>query len=462
MKAWHKSIQEIAGPLVVVGNADGVGYEEMVEVKDGQGNIRKGRVLQVEGSTAVVQLFTGTEGLDVAHTQVSFLGETLKAGLSTDMLGRVFTGLGTPKDNGPEIIAEKYADINGSPINPGQRIFPEEFIQTGISTIDGQNPLIRGQKLPIFTGSGLPHSELAAQIAAQSKVIRIENGEKIIEDKDSFAVVFAAMGVTFEEAQYFIDEFEKTGAIERTALFVNTADDPIVERITLPRYALTLAEYLAFEKDMNVLVILTDMTNYADALREVSASRKEVPGRRGYPGYLYTDLSTLYERAGKVQGSKGSLTQVPILTMPDDDKLHPIPDLTGYITEGQIMVNRDLHNRGIYPPIQVIGSLSRLKPDKKQLREDISAVADQMAAAYAKGLEVKELALILGDSALSDTDKAFMKFADEFEKRYVTQGRNENRTLLDTLDLAYELMDMLPRRELKKIKPDFLDKYTPR
>jgi V/A-type H+-transporting ATPase subunit B len=462
MKAWHKSVQEIAGPLVVVGNADGVGYEEMVEVKDGQGNIRKGRVLQVEGSTAVVQLFTGTEGLDVAHTQVSFLGETLKAGLSTDMLGRVFTGLGTPKDNGPEIIAEKYADINGSPINPGQRIFPEEFIQTGISTIDGQNPLIRGQKLPIFTGSGLPHSELAAQIAAQSKVIRIENGEKIIEDKDSFAVVFAAMGVTFEEAQYFIDEFEKTGAIERTALFVNTADDPIVERITLPRYALTLAEYLAFEKDMNVLVILTDMTNYADALREVSASRKEVPGRRGYPGYLYTDLSTLYERAGKVQGSKGSLTQVPILTMPDDDKLHPIPDLTGYITEGQIMVNRDLHNRGIYPPIQVIGSLSRLKPDKKQLREDISAVADQMAAAYARGLEVKELALILGDSALSDTDKAFMKFADEFEKRYVTQGRNENRTLLDTLDLAYELMDMLPRRELKKIKPEFLDQYTPR
>lgn len=461
MKAWHKSIKEIAGPLVVVGNAEGVGYEEMVEVKDGKGQIRKGRVLEVEGSTAVVQLFTGTEGLDVSNTQVSFLGETLKAGLSTDMLGRVFTGIGTPKDNGPEILPEKYADINGAPINPGQRIFPEEFIQTGISTIDGQNPLIRGQKLPIFTGSGLPHSELAAQIAAQSKVIRIENGEKIIEDKDSFAVVFAAMGVTFEEAQYFIDEFEKTGAIERTALFVNTADDPIVERITLPRYALTLAEYLAFEKDMNVLVILTDMTNYADALREVSASRKEVPGRRGYPGYLYTDLSTLYERAGKVQGSKGSLTQVPILTMPDDDKLHPIPDLTGYITEGQIMVNRDLHNRGIYPPIQVIGSLSRLKPDKKQLREDISAVADQMAAAYARGLEVKELALILGDSALSDTDKAFMKFSDEFEKRYVTQGRNENRTLLDTLDLAYSLMDMLPRRELKKIKPDFLDKYTP-
>jgi V/A-type H+-transporting ATPase subunit B len=461
MKAWHKSIQEIAGPLLIVGNAEGVGYEEMVEVKDSQGHIRKGRVLQVEGSTAVIQLFTGAEGLDVANTQVSFLGETLKAGLSPTMLGRVFTGLGTPKDNGPEIVAEKYADINGSPINPGQRIFPTEFIQTGISTIDGQNPLIRGQKLPIFSGSGLPHSELAAQIAAQSKVVRIENGEKIIEDNESFAVVFAAMGVTFEEAQYFIDEFEKTGAIERTALFVNTADDPIVERITLPRYALTLAEYLAFEKDMNVLVILTDMTNYADALREVSASRKEVPGRRGYPGYLYTDLSTLYERAGKIQGSEGSLTQVPILTMPDDDKLHPIPDLTGYITEGQIMVNRELHNRGIYPPIQVIGSLSRLKPDRKSLRDDISAVADQMAAAYARGLEVKELALILGDSALSDTDKAFISFADEFEKRYVTQGRNENRTLLDTLDIAYELMAMLPRRELKKIKPEFLDQYTP-
>ncbi len=460
MKKWYNTIKEIAGPLVVVEKVPQVAFEEMVEIRDSKGQIRQGRVLEASKDTAVVQLFTSTDGLDVKNAEIAFLGETLKFGVSDSMLGRVFTGAGKVKDGGPEIIAEKYLDINGSPINPGMRQFPSEFIQTGISTIDGLNALVRGQKLPIFSGSGLPHSEIATQIAEQAQVVALQNGTDLVKAEEPFVVIFAAMGVTFEEAQFFIDSFEKTGAMERAALFINTASDPIVERITLPRLALTLGEYLAFEKNMHVLVILTDMTNYADALREVSASRKEIPGRRGYPGYLYTDLATLYERAGIVKGSTGSLTQIPILTMPDDDKQHPIPDLTGYITEGQIMVNRELHNQGIYPPIQPIGSLSRIGVDKKYSREDLSAVKEQMASSYAKGMEIKELALILGESALSETDKAYIKFAEAFESRYIRQGRRENRTILDTLDLSWELLSILPRKELKKIKPEFIDKYS--
>jgi V/A-type H+-transporting ATPase subunit B len=460
MKKWYNTIKEIAGPLVVVEKVPQVAFEEIVEIRDSKGQIRQGRVLEAGKDTAVVQLFTSTDGLDVENAEIAFLGETLKFGVSDSMLGRVFTGAGKVKDGGPEIIAEKYLDINGSPINPGMRQFPSEFIQTGVSTIDGLNALVRGQKLPIFSGSGLPHSEIATQIAEQAQVVALQNGKDLVKAEEPFVVIFAAMGVTFEEAQFFIDSFEKTGAMERAALFINTASDPIVERITLPRLALTLGEYLAFEKNMHVLVILTDMTNYADALREVSASRKEIPGRRGYPGYLYTDLATLYERAGIVKGSTGSLTQIPILTMPDDDKQHPIPDLTGYITEGQIMVNRELHNQGIYPPIQPIGSLSRIGVDKKYSREDLSAVKEQMASSYAKGIEIKELALILGESALSETDKAYIKFAEAFENRYIRQGRRENRTILDTLDLSWELLSILPRKELKKIKPEFIDKYS--
>jgi V/A-type H+-transporting ATPase subunit B len=460
MKKWYNTIKEIAGPLVVVEKVPAVAFEEIVEIRDSKGNIRQGRVLEAGKDTAVVQLFTNTEGLDIDTAEIAFLGETLKFGVSDSMLGRVFTGAGKVKDGGPEIIAEKYLDINGSPINPGMREFPSEFIQTGISTIDGLNALVRGQKLPIFSGSGLPHSEIATQIAEQAQVVALQNGTDLVQAEEPFVVIFAAMGVTFEEAQFFIDSFEKTGAMERAALFINTASDPIVERITLPRLALTLGEYLAFEKNMHVLVILTDMTNYADALREVSASRKEIPGRRGYPGYLYTDLATLYERAGIVKGSTGSLTQIPILTMPDDDKQHPIPDLTGYITEGQIMVNRELHNQGIYPPIQPIGSLSRIGVNKKYSREDLSAVKEQMASSYAKGIEIKELALILGESALSETDKAYIKFAEAFENRYIRQGRRENRTILDTLDLSWDLLSILPRKELKKIKPEFIDKYS--
>ena len=459
MKAWHKTIKEVAGSLVIIEKVKDVAYEEVVEIKDADGNIRKGRVLEVYRDTAVVQLFTGTNGLDTEHAQAAFLGETLKFGVSEHMLGRVFSGAGDIKDGGPAIIPEAKLDINGSPINPGMREFPSQFIQTGISTIDGMNALVRGQKLPIFSGSGLPHSQIAAQIAQQAAVIKVENGEKIIQADEKFAVIFAAMGVTFEEAQFFTDSFEQTGAMERAAVFINTADDPIVERVTLPRLALTLGEYLAFEKDMHVLVIMTDMTNYADALREISASRKEIPGRRGYPGYMYTDLATLYERAGLIQGRKGSLTQVPILTMPDDDKQHPIPDLTGYITEGQIMVDRTLHTQGVYPPIQPIGSLSRIKVDKKATREDIAAVGDQLSASYAKGREIKELALILGESALSETDRAYIHFADEFEKRYIAQAKGENRSILDSLDIAWELLGLLPVKELKKVSSAFIEKY---
>ena len=452
----YKTVREVVGPLMVVDGVEGVKLEELVEIELQTGEKRRGRVLEVNGDKAMIQLFEGSSGINLKNTSVRFLGKPLELGVSPDMIGRVFDGLGRPKDNGPKIIPEKKVDINGVPMNPVARDYPNEFIQTGISCIDGLNTLVRGQKLPIFSGSGLPHNEVAAQIARQANVLG---------SSEKFAVVFAAMGITFEEAQFFIDDFTKTGAIDRAVLFVNLADDPAIERIATPRMALTCAEYLAFEKDMHVLVILTDMTNYAEALRETSAARKEVPGRRGYPGYLYTDLSTIYERAGKVRGRKGSITQIPILTMPEDDITHPIPDLTGYITEGQIILSRELYKRGIEPPINVVPSLSRLK-DKgigaSKTREDHADTMNQLYAAYTSGREARELATILGESALSDADKAFAKFAEEFDKEYVNQGYQNNRGIMDTLNIGWELLKIIPRSELKRIRDEFLDKYLPK
>ena len=452
----YKTIQQIASPLMLVKMVEGVTYDELAEVELPDGSVRRGKVLEVNGDTAVVQLFESAAGINLAQSKVRFLGHPLQLGVSGDMLGRVFNGMGQPIDGGPDILAEEYRDINGLPMNPAARDYPNEFIQTGISTIDGLNTLVRGQKLPIFSGSGLPHANLAAQISRQAKVLG--------DDGSKFAVVFAAIGITFEESEFFVSEFKRTGAIERTVLFTNLANDPAVERIATPRMALTAAEYLAFEKDMHVLVILTDITNYAEALREVSAAKKEVPGRRGYPGYLYTDLASMYERAGRKLGCKGSITMIPILTMPEDDKTHPIPDLTGYITEGQIILSRDLYRKNILPPVDVLPSLSRLK-DKGvgagKTREDHAPTMNQLFAAYASGKEAKELMTILGEAALSPTDLLYAKFADEFEKRYVSQGFDENRSIEETLNLGWELLRMLPRSELKRIKPEMLDKYLP-
>jgi len=451
----YNTVKEVVGPLMMVEGVEGVKYEELVEIELQTGEKRRGRVLEVEGDIALIQLFEGSSGINLKNTKVRFLGKPLELSVSYDMIGRIFDGLGNPIDGGPKIIPDKRMDINGVPINPVARDYPSEFIQTGVSAIDGLNTLVRGQKLPIFSGSGLPHAELAAQIARQARVLG--KGE-------NFAVVFGAMGITFEEAQFFIDDFTKTGAIDRAVLFINLADDPAIERIATPRVALTCAEYLAFEKDMHVLVILTDMTNYAEALRETSAARKEVPGRRGYPGYLYTDLSTIYERAGRIKGRKGSITQIPILTMPEDDITHPIPDLTGYITEGQIILSRELHKKGIAPPIDVLPSLSRLK-DKGigvgKTREDHADTMNQLFAAYATGKEARELAVILGEAALSETDKAYVAFADEFERRYVNQGYYNNREVTETLDLGWDLLKILPRTELKRIRDEYLEKYLP-
>lgn len=451
----YMTVAEVSGPLMLVEKVAGVKYGELTEIEMPGGAVRRGQVLEVDGDRALVQIFEGSTGINVRSARVRFLGRGIELPVSPDMLGRVFSGLGLPRDNGPRIIPEKRLDINGFPINPYARNYPSEFIQTGVSAIDGMNTMVRGQKLPIFSSSGLPHSRLAAQIARQAKVL---------EGETRFAVVFAAMGITFEEADYFITDFRRTGAIERTILFINLADDPAIERIATPRMALTAAEYLAFEQGMHVLVILTDMTNYAEALREISAARKEVPGRRGYPGYLYTDLSSIYERAGRIIGREGSITQLPILTMPEDDKTHPIPDLTGYITEGQIILSQELHRKGIYPPIDVLPSLSRLK-DKGigsgKTREDHSDTLNQLYAAYARGKEAKELAAILGEAALSEADKKFSRFSDEFESRYVRQGEEEDRTIEQTLDLAWELMALLPRVELKRVRDEFLEKYLP-
>lgn len=452
----YKTIKEVAGPLMFVDQVEGVKFDELVEIEMKSGELRRGKVLEVSGNTALVQLFEGSTGININEAKVRFTGHSLELPVSTDMLGRVFDGMGRPKDGGPKILPESRKDINGSPINPAARDYPSEFIQTGISAIDGLNTLVRGQKLPVFSGSGLPHARLAAQIARQAKVLGTES---------KFAVVFAAIGITYEDADYFVSDFKRTGAIDRAVLFMNLADDPAIERISTPRMALTAAEYLAFEKDMHVLVILTDITNYCDALREVSAARKEVPGRRGYPGYLYTDLATIYERAGRIRDKEGSITQIPILTMPEDDKTHPIPDLTGYITEGQIILSRELYRKGIMPPIDVLPSLSRLKDKgigKEKTREDHADTMNQLFASYARGKEAKELAVILGEGALSDTDKLFAKFADEFEKRYVAQGNNEDRSIEQTLTLGWELLSILPRAELKRIKDAFIDKYLPK
>lgn len=449
----YKTVAEVAGPLMLVENVEGVTYQELTEIELPGGEIRRGQVLEVSGDTALVQVFEGASGINIHRAKVRFLGKGIELPVSRDILGRVFDGMGRPRDQGPKIIPDKRLDINGYPINPYARDYPSEFIQTGVSAIDGMNTMVRGQKLPIFSGAGLPHSRLAAQIARQAKVLGTE---------EKFAVVFAAMGITFEESEYFISDFRRTGAIERAVIFINLADDPAIERIATPRLALTAAEYLAFEQDMHVLVILTDLTNYAEALREISAARKEVPGRRGYPGYLYTDLSSIYERAGRIKGRKGSITQLPILTMPEDDKTHPIPDLTGYITEGQIIISRDLHRKGIYPPIDVLPSLSRLKDKgigEGKTREDHADTMNQLYAAYARGKEAKELAAILGEAALTDIDKRFSQFADEFEYRYVAQGEEQDRPIGETLDLGWELFKLLPRAELKRIRDEYLDRY---
>ncbi len=452
----YKTIREIASPLMIVKDVEGVSYDELAEIELPSGEKRRGKVLEINGDTAVVQLFESAQGINLAESKVRFLGHPLQLGVSEDMLGRVFNGMGEPIDGGPAILPEKYEDINGLPMNPAARAYPAEFIQTGVSTIDGLNTLVRGQKLPIFSCSGLPHAALAAQIARQAKVLGTD---------EAFAVVFAAIGITFEESEYFIQDFRRTGAIDRAVVFSNLANDPAVERISTPRMALTAAEYLAFEKDMHVLVIMTDITNYAEALREISAAKKEVPGRRGYPGYLYTDLATMYERAGRRVGKKGSITMIPILTMPEDDKTHPIPDLTGYITEGQIILSRELHRKGIVPPVDVLPSLSRLKDKgigEGKTREDHSGTMNQLFAAYAAGKEAKELMTILGEGALSDTDKQYARFAEEFEKRYVSQGNTTNRTIEQTLDLGWELLSLLPRGELKRVKLEHIEKYMPK
>ncbi len=453
MHKEYLTVSNIVGPLVIVEKITDVKYNELVEIEDSRGQLRRGTVLEVSVDQAVVQVFEGTVGLDIDKSRVRFLGRSQQLPVSEEIIGRVFDGSGRPRDNGPQIIARKKLDINGNPINPDARDYPSEFIQTGISAIDGMNPLVRGQKLPIFSGSGLPHPRIAAQIARQAKVLGKE---------EKFAVVFAAMGITFEEANFFIEDFRNTGALERAVLFLNLANEPAIERIATPRLALTCAEYLAFELDMHVLVILVDMTFYAEALREISAARKEIPGRRGYPGYLYTDLATMYERAGRIKGKKGSITMIPILTMPEDDKTHPIPDLTGYITEGQIILSRELHRKGIYPPIDVLPSLSRLK-DKGigsgKTREDHADVLNQLFACYARGKEARELALILGEAALSDLDRLYLKFADLFETEFVRQGEFEARSIEQTIEIGWKLMRLLPKKELKRIRPEYLEKY---
>ena len=448
MPVEYRTIEEVAGPLMLVRDVQNVTYNELGEIELESGEKRRCRVLEVDGSNALVQLFESSTGINLSNSKVRFLGRQMELGVSEDMLGRVFDGLGRPIDDGPEIIPEKRMDVNGLPINPVARSYPQEFIQTGVSAIDGLNTLVRGQKLPIFSASGL-----AAQIARQAKVRGTD---------EPFAVVFAAMGITFEESNFFIDSFRETGALERTVLFVNLANDPAIERISTPKMALTAAEYLAFEKNMHVLVILTDITNYADALREVSAARKEVPGRRGYPGYMYTDLASIYERAGRQQGKDGSITMIPILSMPEDDKTHPIPDLTGYITEGQIILSRELYRKGVTPPIDVLPSLSRLKDKgigRGKTREDHSDTMNQLFSAYARGKEAKELMVILGEAALTDIDKLYAKFADAFEKEYVSQGYDANRSIEETLDIGWKLLRILPRSELKRIRDEYLDRY---
>mgnify|MGYP003466608091 FL=1 len=452
----YKTVTEVVGPLMVVEQIEGVKFDELVEIQMQNGEIRHGQVLEVSKDKAMVQIFEGPSGINIKETKVRFRGKPLSIAVSEDMVGRVFDGMGNPIDGGPEIIPEMNLDVNGQAINPVARDYPDEFIQTGISAIDHLNTLVRGQKLPVFSGSGLPHKELAAQIARQATVLNSD---------EKFAVVFAAMGITFEEKEYFMEDFRKTGAIDRSVMFINLANDPAIERIATPKMALTVAEYLAYEKDMHVLVIMTDMTNYCEALREISAARREVPGRRGYPGYLYTNLAGLYERAGRIIGKKGSVTQIPILSMPEDDITHPIPDLTGYITEGQIILSRELNNSGFKPPINVLPSLSRLKDKgtgEGKTRKDHAPTMNQLFAAYAKGKQAKELAVILGESALSKTDKLYVQFTKRFEEEYINQGFYTNRTIEETLALGWELLSILPVTELKRIKSDMIDEFMPK
>ncbi|HEY4495538.1 MAG TPA: V-type ATP synthase subunit B [Patescibacteria group bacterium] len=452
----YKTIKNISGPLLIVEGAEGVKYDELVNIEMSGGEMRTGKVLEVSTGKALIQVFEGTQGIGTESAAVRFVGRGLEIPVSLDIIGRIFDGAGKPIDNGPEIIPEAKLDINGNPLNPCSRDLPNDFVQTGISTVDGMNTIVRGQKIPIFSGSGLPHSRLAAQIARQVKVLGKD---------EKFAVIFAAMGITFEEYSFFINEFKNTGALERAALFINLADDPVIERIATPRLALTAAEYLAFEKDMHVLVVLTDITNYCEALREVSAARKEVPGRRGYPGYMYTDLAALYERAGRIKDKKGSITQIAILTMPEDDKTHPIPDLTGYITEGQIVLSRELYKKGLYPPVDVLASLSRLKNNgigSGKTRDEHSNLLNQLFSSYAKGKDVKELAIILGEAALSDVDKKYIEFAEKFEQEFIKQKEDDDRTIFETLDLGWKLLSILPIEELKRVKPDQIEKYLPK
>ena len=451
----YTTVSEVSGPLMIVEGVEGVAYNEIVEIETPAGEARSGQVLEVKDDIAVVQVFEGTTDLNTRDTKARFTGETAKIGVSKDMMGRIFNGTGKPIDDGPEIIPDVELDINGNPMNPASREFPAEFIQTGISTIDGMNTLVRGQKLPIFSGSGLPHNDLAAQIARQAKVVGSD---------DEFAVIFAAMGITHEEANFFMRDFERTGALEKVTVFMNLADDPAIERILTPKMALTTAEYFAFELGMHVLVILTDLSNYCEALREISAARDEVPGRRGYPGYMYTDLAGIYERAGRIAGKEGSITQMPILVMPQDDITHPIPDLTGYITEGQIVLARDIHRKGIYPPVDVLPSLSRLMSGgigEGRTRDDHSGVSDQLYSAYAEGRELRDLVAVVGEEALTERDQSFLAFADDFEQQFITQAKDEDRTIVETLDLGWKLLTVLPKNELKRVKDEFVAKYYP-
>ncbi|KAA0002862.1 MAG: V-type ATP synthase subunit B [Thermoplasmata archaeon] len=448
----YTTVREVSGPLMIVEGVEGVGYGEVVKIKTVGGEERLGQVLEVGEDVAVVQVFEGTRGLDTKETSVQFTGKPMEIGVTKDMMGRIFDGIGNPIDGSPPPIPEEMRDVNGSPINPSAREYPRDPIQTGISTIDGMNTLVRGQKLPIFSGSGLPHNEIAAQIARQAKV----------RGQEKFAVIFCAMGITAEEADFFMQDFEETGAIERSVLFLNLADDPAIERLIAPKMALTTAEYFAFDQGMHVLIILTDMTNYAEALREIAAAREEVPGRRGYPGYMYTDLAQIYERAGRIQGREGSITQIPILTMPDDDITHPIPDLTGYITEGQIVLSRELQNKGIYPPVAVLPALSRLMAEgigKGRTREDHHQLSNQLYAAYAEGCDLRDLVAVVGEEALTERDRKYLEFADIFEKRFVSQGKDEDRSFEETLDLGWELLSMFPKAELKKIDEKYIEKY---
>lgn len=450
----YLSVSEVSGPLMIVEDIEGVAFSEVVAIKTSKGEERLGQVLEAHLNRAVVQVFEGIKGLDTKDTRVRFTGKVMQLAVGPDMLGRIFNSTGSPIDGGPPLIPEKFVDITGEPMNPNAREYPSEFIQTGISTIDGMNTLTRGQKLPIFSASGLPHNALATQIARQAQV-RAEG--------EHFAVIFCAMGITHEESNYFIKDFEKTGALERAVLFLNHADEPAIERLIIPKMALTAAEYLAFEKNMHILVILTDMTNYAEALREIAAAREEVPGRRGYPGYMYTDLASIYERAGRIQNKQGSITQIPILSMPDDDITHPIPDLTGYITEGQIVLSRELHHKGVRPPINVLPCLSRLMKQgigADRTREDHDGVSNQLYAAYAEGVDLRELIAVVGEDALTERDKKYLEFADIFEAQFVSQASNENRTIEQTLDLAWKILGMLPREELKKIDLKFISKYS--